>query len=230
MSSGFRFFFLINLLGTSILLPGHLAPDSGAAADAAVSAGLAAGAGVEDLLKSPRVISSSVSREKREGKSLWIDMTVDVHGCTEVPRERLLAVLNDTDNYSRVFKRIRAASFGSTGEGVYRDMRMSIGLLGFSFETNYTLLFRETLNTAGAYRLTFTHAGDDGTVKDVHGFWYFESLEISGESYTYVRYYSSCRVLRKFPFQRMIMSMFNGQENIDMMHQLFRAAARGIDP
>ncbi|MDR1949839.1 MAG: hypothetical protein LBQ38_10645 [Spirochaetaceae bacterium] len=215
----FRGFWAVSLLAFGLLsMPQRLTGE--------VKSGIPAGTNLIELRNSPRVISSGVSRENRENGSFWIDMSVDLHVCTPIPRDKLLAVLMDFDNYHRVFKRITAASLGHDEYGMYRSLQLSVGLLGLTFNTNYTLLFQEAGNTADVYYLTFSHVDDDGTVKDVHGFWYFESLVLLGEPYTYVRYYSSSRVLRKFPLQRMIMSMFNGQENIDMVNQLLRAAAR----
>jgi hypothetical protein len=110
-------------------------------------------------------------------------------------------------------------------ETLFQYINLSISLLGVTFDTEYTVEIREAIDTPEVYCWTFTHFSDDGTIKDVQGMWYFETAPVSGEPVTYVRYFSSCRVLRKFAMQRMIMAMFNKQENLSMIRQFLKAAA-----
>jgi hypothetical protein len=107
---------------------------------------------------------------------------------------------------------------------------MAVGaeFLGLSFLTNYRVLVTEALNTPEEFILEFSHVSDDGSVKDVSGRWYLKKLppmESAGQRY-YVRYHAYSKVARKYPLQRMIMSMFINSESRDLMRQFVEAAGR----
>jgi hypothetical protein len=152
-------------------------------------------------------------------------MLADIHVCVDIPQETLRGIVTDYEHYPQVFKRMRSIRVRREDQGAYQDWHVGVGFKNFSFDTYYTLLAVEKQNTAERYQLDFSHVADDGSIKDAWGQWYFESIRLEGKEWTYVRYTTSSRVIRKFPLQRTIMGWIINKEYTDLMNQ-FLAAAR----
>jgi hypothetical protein len=176
------------------------------------------------IMNKPGVIQTHVSNEEGEGHTKWIGMLADIHVCVDIPQETLREVVTDYDRYPQVFNRMRGIRVRREGEGVYQDWHIGVGFKNFSYDTHYTLLAVEKENTPERYLLDFSHVADDGSIKEAWGQWYFESLWFEGREWTYVRYTTSSRVVRKFPLQKTIMGWIINKEYTDLMNQFLKAA------
>jgi hypothetical protein len=176
------------------------------------------------IFNKPGIIKTEVSQEKGDDKIRWIEMYTDVHIVTDIPMDNLRRVVLNFDNYPRIFKRNLSTTAIREADALSLDMTVGIELMGISFLTNYRVLVTELSNTPDKFALDFSHLADDGNVKDVYGRWYVERIPGGGKEQFYVRYYASSRVIRKYPLQRMIMSMFINSESRDLMEQFLKAA------
>jgi hypothetical protein len=200
-----------------LLLPGFAA---------AGETGIPPGTDLAALLDRPAVIASSVTVATAANRSRWIAMEADVHACTAVPLDRLRVIARDFEGYPKIFKRMKRDRVRRTPEGVFVEMFVSVGLAGITYDTDYTLLAEEQIDTSGRFLLDFSHVSSDGSVKNAHGIWYFESVTVNGVPAVYLRYTASGQVLKKYPLQDTIMDMFINMEHIDLLNQFLKAAAR----
>jgi hypothetical protein len=175
------------------------------------------------ILNKPAIIKTAVSAEEGDDHTKWIGMLADIHACTDLPQDLLRRVVTDYETYPRVFKRLTSIRVNRTPEGAYQDWHIRVGFKSFSYDTDYTLFAEERINTPDTYLLDFSHVSDDGSVKDAWGSWYFEKVQLGGEERTYVRYTTSCKTLRKFPLQRLIMGIIINMEYTDLMNQFLWA-------
>jgi hypothetical protein len=217
-SSFFRFpHFLRILLPVFLLFPGFAA---------AGETGIPPGTDLAKLLNRPAVIASSIAVETEAGDSRWIVMDADIHACTALPLDRLRVMARNFEGYPKIFKRMKRDRVRRSPEGVFVEMFVSVGLMGVTYDTDYTLLAEERIDTAGRFLLDFSHVSSDGQVRDAHGIWYFESVTVNGSPAVYLRYTASGKVLKKYPLQDTIMSIFVDMEHIDLLNQFLKAAAR----
>jgi hypothetical protein len=177
------------------------------------------------ILNKPAMVGSAITGETAADHSRWITMDADVHVCIAVPLDDLRAVARDFENYPRVFKRMKKSTVSRTGTGVYVEMFVSVGLLGINYNTAYTLLAEERIDTPARFLLDFSYVSGDGLVQNAHGIWYFESVTVNGSPAVYTRYIAKGTVLRKYPLQETIMNMFVNLEHIDLMNQFLKAAS-----
>jgi ribosome-associated toxin RatA of RatAB toxin-antitoxin module len=187
-------------------------------------AGMPPGTDPDRIKSKPVVIETYVSNEEGEGHTKWIGMYADVHVCVDIPQETLRRVVTDYEHYPQVFKRMRNIRVRRENEGAYQDWHIGVGFKNFSYDTRYTLLAVEKQNTPERYLLDFSHVADDGSIKDAWGQWYFETLRLEGQEWTYIRYTTSSRVIRKFPLQRTVMGWIINKEYTDLMNQFLKAA------
>jgi hypothetical protein len=193
---------------------------------AAVEGGVAPDTDMEKIFNKSTIISSDVFSTQEDG-ALWITMLADTHVTTDIPLATLRRIITDYDNYPKYFKRNTSSRIAAvTDDGIYQDVRVTVGLIGFSFSGRYTVLVRTLIDNPDKFLLTFSHITDDGSIRDVHGEWYCETLPAGGTPKTYVRYVSSSRSIRRFFLQKAIQSMFVGAEFTDMTDQLLAAAAK----
>jgi hypothetical protein len=175
------------------------------------------------LYNKAEIIKTEVSREIEADKSRWIDAYADLHTCTNIPMESLRATILDYESYPRIFKRNKGMSVIREEGKVYHDMTAGIDILGVSYAVRFRQLVTVVVDEPDRLFLDFSHAWDDGRVKDVRGGWYFES--IPGTNRVYVRYYAASRMSQRFPLQRFFMSILIDGETKDALVQ-FLAAAR----
>jgi hypothetical protein len=178
----------------------------------------------EKIFNKPAIIKTTVSGEEGDDHTRWIGMLADIHMCTDIPQDVLRRVATDYEHYPGVFKRLTSIRVNRAPEGVYQDWHISVGFNNFSVDTDYTLLAVEQINTREKYLLDFTHVSDDGSIKDAWGAWYFEDIMVDGKACTYVRYITSCKTLRKFLLQRMVLGIIINKEYTDMMNQFLQSA------
>jgi hypothetical protein len=181
---------------------------------------------LKTIFNKPGIVKTDVSQEKGDDHIRWVEMYTDVHIATDIPMEKLRREILNFDNYPQIFRRNQRVATIRTDGRVYLDMAVGAEFLGIAFITNYRVLVTELINTPEKFVLDFSHVSDDGSVKDIYGRWYLERIPRSGngEEQCYVRYYASSKVVRKYPFLRMIMSMFINSESRDLMNQFLKAA------
>ncbi|MDR2663686.1 MAG: hypothetical protein LBC31_11880 [Treponema sp.] len=183
-------------------------------------------ANVKKLIEKYDVIYAKVDA-LTEGSKTWVPMEADVHICTAVPLEKIKAVITDYDNYTGIFRRSTASRILSRdARGTTAFFEITVGAMGVTVVTAYTVLLETPLDSPGKFLLTFSHAGDNGSIRKVYGFWYLESIMIDGKPYTYLRYYSTSEPLRVNVLQRQITSWFIGSEYGSMLKDVITAAGR----
>jgi hypothetical protein len=162
-----------------------------------------------------------------EGSKTWIPMEADVHICTAVPLEKIKAVITDYDNYTGIFKRSTVSRTVSRNtKGTTAFFEMTVGAMGITVVTAYTVLLETPVDTPDKFLLTFSHVSDNGSIRKVFGFWYLESIMIDGKPYTYLRYYSTSEPLRVNILQRQVSSWFISSEYGTMLKDVITAAAK----
>jgi ribosome-associated toxin RatA of RatAB toxin-antitoxin module len=194
----------------------------------AAEAGIAPGTDFKKIFNKSTIISSNVFSTRDNAGNQWITMAADTHVTTNIPLDKLRSVITDYEHYPDFFKRNTSSQVIGTTEdgGVYQRVRVTVGLMGFSYTCGYTVLCRETVNTPAKFVLTFAHVSDDGNTRDVYGEWYFETVYVEGNPWTYVRYVSSSASIRRLVLQKAIQSMFVNSEFTDMTDQLLEAARK----
>jgi hypothetical protein len=151
-------------------------------------------------------------------------MYTDIHITTDIPMDKLRRAILDFDAYPRMFKRNQSITVIRDNAAVYLGMTVGAELMGFSFLTTYRVAVTELLNTPEEFVIDFSFVSGDGSMKEFYGRWYFETVRRNGEEFSYVRCYTSSVVIRKYPLQRLIMSLFINSESRDLMGQFLKAA------
>ncbi|MDR2048283.1 MAG: hypothetical protein LBP69_02405 [Treponema sp.] len=179
------------------------------------------------LLNKPAAVYTKVDSYKEEEK-VWIAMEADVHVCTDIPLSKLKAAVTDYDNYVNIFKRTSAsAASAAGGADIVLSMQLVVGALGITFVTNYSVLMTEEIDGPDRFLLRFSHYSDDGTVKNVRGYWYFKTVSVDGKPCTYIRYFSASDSIKKNVLQKTAVSMFIVSEYTGMLRELLAAAVGG---
>jgi hypothetical protein len=193
---------------------------------AAEPVGIVPGTDFKRIFNRSTVIDSAVFSTRDTDNSVWITMFADTHVVTDIPLARLRYIITDYENYPRYFKRNTASKVAAvTGDGIYQDVQVTVGLLGITFTGRYTVLVREIVNNPAQFVLEFSHVTDNGAIRNVHGQWYFESVTVNDRPGTYIRYISSSESIRRSILQKTAMALFVGAEFTDMTDQLLKAAA-----
>jgi hypothetical protein len=183
-------------------------------------------AALEKIFNKPGIVKTDVSQEKGSDNVRWIEVYTDIHIATDIPLENLRRAILDFDNYPRMFKRNLSIAVIREEGKVYHDMTMGAELMGISFLTKYRVLVTELSNTPDEFVIDYRLVSGDGTIKEFYGRWYLEKIPrpVGGEARYYVRYHASSVVIRKYPFQRLIMSLFINGESKDLMSQFVKTA------
>ncbi|GHV24936.1 hypothetical protein AGMMS4952_01510 [Spirochaetia bacterium] len=182
---------------------------------------------LQKIFNKPAIINTKVSQEKGSDNIRWIDTYTDIHFSTDISLDALRRTILDFDNYPRMFRRNQSISVIRKNGAVYHDMTMGAELMGISFLTKYRVLVTELVNTPEEFVIDYRFISGDGTIKEFYGRWYFEKIPQygNGEYLCYVRCYTSSVVIRKYPLQRLIMSLFINSESRDLMSQFLKTAA-----
>lgn len=154
----------------------------------------------------------------------WISLRGDYHMLLRAPFESVRAILLGYEDYPRSFSAIAATQVERGGAGAARvSQRSVVRALGFAFPSDYTLEMKEDFSE-GRGRLEWRSVADDGSVRDIAGSWYLESVRVGSEDCTYARYTLRSSVRAKFPLQREIMSAFVDGSFFTLLRELERAA------
>jgi hypothetical protein len=174
----------------------------------------------------PGIIKAAVSQERGDDRIRWIEMWVDVHTVSAIPLDRLRRTILDFERYPRIFRRNHETSVVLEGGAVCLDMTVGAQFFGIDFLVRYRVAVTEVRDTPEEFILEFTHVSDDGGVKDVSGWWHIKKLppQDGAGQRCYIRYQARSKVVRKYPLQRMIMSLFIHSESRDLMNQFLKMA------
>jgi hypothetical protein len=183
---------------------------------------------LKKIRDNPGIIKTEVSRETGNDKVPWIEMYTDVHIVSALPMDTLRRTILDFEQYPRIFRRNQKTTIVREDDAMCLDMAVGAEFLGINFVVSYRVSVAEIRNTPEEFILDFSHVSDDGSVKDVSGRWHIKKLPQSegAEQRCYVRYYARNKVARKYPLQRMILSLFINSESRDLMEQFVKAAGR----
>ncbi|MDR1447197.1 MAG: SRPBCC family protein [Treponema sp.] len=178
----------------------------------------------EKLFNRTVIIRTEVSREVEADKSKWIDAYADLHTCTDIPMSSLRETILDYEAYPRIFKRNKGMKVIREDGRVYHDMTAGIEVLGVSYAVRFRQAVTVLVDEPDRLILDFIPVTDDGSVKNVRGAWYFESLP--GTNRVYVRYYAASRVMQRIPLQRFFMSILIDDETGGALRQFLSAARK----
>jgi hypothetical protein len=179
---------------------------------------------LKKILNRPDVLYSKVD-SVREGDKVWISMEADVQVCTAIPLDKIKAVIMDYSNYARTFRRTTISRVVRQAESeTAAFFEQTVVVMGITVVTRYTVLMETPIDTGGKFLLTFSHISDDGSIRNVYGFWYLESISIDGKPHTYFRYVSSTEPLRANVLQKRATSIFIGSEYTGMIKEVLAAA------
>jgi hypothetical protein len=183
---------------------------------------------LETINGSPGIITTVVSQEMGDDHIRWIEMYTDVHIASAIPMDKLRRTILDFDQYPQIFRRNQKTDVIREGGAVCLDMAVGAEFLGIDFLVNYRVAVAKLRDTPEEFILDFSYVSDDGGVKDVSGRWHIKKLPRpeGAEQQYYIRYHAYSKVARKYPLQRMIMSLFINSESRDLMNQFIKAAGR----
>jgi ribosome-associated toxin RatA of RatAB toxin-antitoxin module len=188
------------------------------------SAGIKSGANYKKLYNKPETIISHVG-ELKEGNAVWIPIEVDVHMVSDIPLYKFKAAITDYNKYPEIFKRTTDSRIiEKNAEGTIASFEVTVGVLGITVVSTYAVLLKVLIDEPGKFLLEFTHYSDDGTVRNVRGYWYFESVELNNKTCTYLRNYTATESLQVNILQKTAASMFMGSEYTAMLKDLQKAA------
>ncbi|MDR2210785.1 MAG: hypothetical protein LBO65_04865 [Spirochaetaceae bacterium] len=180
---------------------------------------------LRQMLNRPSFIYSHVDSVK-EGEKVWITMETDVQICTPLSLGQIRGVITDYNRYTRTFKRTTASHIvESNKQGIIAFFEVTVGALGITVVTAYSVLMESPIDSPEKFLLTFSHVSDNGSIRNVHGFWYLQAVTIDGQPHTYLRYYSYYEPLRVNMLQRQVTAWFIGAENATMVEEVLAAAA-----
>ncbi|GHV77208.1 hypothetical protein AGMMS49942_20290 [Spirochaetia bacterium] len=181
---------------------------------------------LKKIFNKPGIVKTEVSQEMGDDKIRWIEVYTDAHIATDVPLDKLRRAILDFDNYPRMFKRNQSIAVIREDGRIYNDMTMGAEFLGIFFLTTYRVEIIELRNTPEEYVIEYRFVSGDGKIKEFYGRWYLERIPRSegGKDQYYVRYYASSTVIRKYPLQRFIMSLFINSESRDLLEQFIKTA------
>lgn len=181
---------------------------------------------LEHINGRPGIIKTVVSQETGDDKIRYIEAYTDVHIVSAIPMDALRRTILGFESYPRIFRRNQETAVIRENDAVCLDMTVGAQFLGIDFLVNYRVAVTELCDTPEEFILDFSHVSDDGGVKDISGRWHIKKLPQTGgaEQQCYVRYYAYSKVTRKYPLQRMIMSLFINSESRDLMSQFIKAA------
>jgi ribosome-associated toxin RatA of RatAB toxin-antitoxin module len=188
------------------------------------SAGIKGGANYRRLYNNPETILSRVG-ELKEGDAVWIPVEVDVHMVSDIPLNKFKAAISDYNNYPKLFKRTTASRIiEKTDEGTIAFFEVTVGALGVTVVSSYEALLRVLVDEPGKFLVEFTQHSGDGTVRNVGGYWFFETVKMGSKTCTYLRNYTAMESLQVNMLQKTAASLFLGSEYMGMLKELQKAA------
>jgi hypothetical protein len=193
---------------------------------ALAAAAIPEGTNLKSIIDKPAVLTASVSSIMEDGKP-WLPILAEVHMVTSVPLSKLKAVVTDYDNYTNIFRNITEShTSGNIAGHPLAHFVVTVGALGMKVVTDYSVLFSMPINEKDKCLIVFTHYSDNGSIRKILGWWYFESIMIDQKIYTYIRYHSSQNSYRFYPLEKTCLSLFMKGQYRDMPRQCAIAARR----
>jgi hypothetical protein len=138
----------------------------------------------------PVIINSNVDFADSSNK--WIAMSAEVQAITQVPIEKLYAVLHDIESQPKVFNKglsvTKSAKIDSTGPDgtVATYITSAVGQ-----ETVYTALVTEKVNLPDSVFIVVKQIKPSDQIRDLYATWYIAQVTVNGAKYTYIRFYDS---------------------------------------
>jgi hypothetical protein len=139
----------------------------------------------------PVIIDSNVDFADSTNK--WIAMSADVQVITQVPVEKVYAVLHDIPNQPNVFnkgvsKTTKAVVKSSSAAGVTAEFTTT----AVGQDTTYAALVTERLALPDSVFITVkqTNAPNE-QIRNVYATWYVASVTVNGAKCTYIRFYDA---------------------------------------
>ncbi|MDR1257587.1 MAG: hypothetical protein LBJ86_07565 [Spirochaetaceae bacterium] len=138
----------------------------------------------------PVIIDSDVVFADSDNK--WIAMSADVQAITQVPIEKMYAVLHDLANQPNVFNK----GVSKTKSVVIKSSRPDGVTAEFTTtavgqDTTYTALVTENLNLPDSALITVKQTEPNAQIRNVYATWYVASMTVNGAKCTYIRFYDS---------------------------------------
>ena len=168
-----------------------------------------------------RAIDYEASLQKLPDGTSWIRTVVHVEAVFDGTLNEAVAVLDDYENYPKVFSRISAVRLRSKARGVtVMDQRNLVAVMGLRYETN--LVFRSEFLSRGPGRMaeTFAMTESDGSTRASEGSWELEEVRLDSGPAVYLRYYCLILVEPRFPMQLQIMQNFGKADFVKTVEEL----------
>lgn len=168
-----------------------------------------------------RAIDYDASLQKLPDGTSWIRTVVHVEAVFDGTLDDAVAVLDDYENYPKVFSRISATRIRTKEKGVtVMDQRNLIAIMGLRYETN--LVFRSEFIPKGTGRMTeiFEMTESDGSTRESEGSWEIEEVRLDTGPAVYVRYYCLIMAAPRFPMQLQIMKSFGKADFVKTVEEL----------
>jgi hypothetical protein len=168
-----------------------------------------------------RAIDYDASLQKLPDGTSWIRTSVHVEAVFDGTLSDAVAILDDYENYPKVFSRISAVKLRSKAKGVtVMDQRNLVAVMGLRYETN--LVFRSEFLPRGPGRMaeTFAMTESDGSTRVSEGSWELEEVCLDTGPAVYLRYYCLILVEPRFPMQLQIMQSFGKADFVKTVEEL----------
>jgi uncharacterized membrane protein len=138
----------------------------------------------------PVIISSNVAFADSGNK--WIAMSADVHAITQVPIDKVYAVLHDLENQPKVFnKGLSVTKSVVVKEAGSNGVTATFTTAAAGQDTSYTALITEKVNLPESAFITVKQTVPNDQIRNVYATWYLSAQTINGATYTYIRFYDS---------------------------------------
>jgi ribosome-associated toxin RatA of RatAB toxin-antitoxin module len=184
---------------------------------------IAPGTDLSAILNNPEALSGTVENLPKEGDDTWILMEADSHVVTDIPVEKLFAVLQDIPGQVKTFAHTREASVLEKSKAG-RLAAFTVGVFGIM--TSYKARVRERPNFPKSAVMELSQEVAETDIRNLWATWYFERVVVDGKPYTYIRFYDSSEVRSRIPGQKTDIAMANKGAHLDTINQLIAAAKK----
>jgi hypothetical protein len=139
----------------------------------------------------PVIISSSVAFADGSDNK-WIAMSAEVQAITQVPIEKLYAVLHDIENQPKVFNKGLSVTKKAVIDSVTADGTIAtFTTTAVGQDTVYTALVTEKVDLPESVFITVKQREGNNQIRNLYAAWYLSTKTIKGSTYTYIRFYDS---------------------------------------
>jgi hypothetical protein len=174
----------------------------------------------------PVVKDLQVSSETRDGK-VWTNLAGTVEAWTDLPVDRLLAVITDWPDYPRIFSRIQKAEPLGPGSEFLMSEVVTVSILGFPVTNRFTLRMQiGEGEVPGSAFVRWTQGDTDGTIDHLVGGWELIPTVSEGKPGTLIRYRNASSVIQSLPGQELVVRLFFPGELKDAVASAIKEARR----